>query len=341
MLTSISDPANILTLPVANRDPSHLHSISVIPQDFPSSWEHIRSRSHVFQLRTIPRTTRPPSKMPAKRRDYDSEDEDIVVEDLSDEEDYASHDQLPSADECKANRVHRSRRIPTTIIFIIFGIATVIALSITGVVVAKNNKSGSESTPTNLAGRTKSIEEFLFNNQISTLPQLREFGSAPHLATAFVADGDMLHLKFPETNASAKRFVERYVLALLYYQFNGHLWTFNLRFLSGVDHCEWNADFETSTGNVVRQGVICNEDGHVIELNLGKLFFLDTPTTSATLAQINYNILTIPAFVYALKPGTTSKELISQRKYNTWKNCKTFICITIRSEDISLRGFAR
>jgi hypothetical protein len=206
--------------------------------------------------------------MPARRRDYDQGD--IVVEDLPDVEDPESRNQqLPSVEEYKSNVVPKSSKTPKKTILIVFGIATVISLTIIGVVVAKKSKSESNSASA-LSGRTKLVEEFLFTNQISTLPQLREIGSPHHLATAFVADGDTLHLDFMATQASAKRFVERYVLALLYYHFNGPGWTFNLKFLSGLDHCQWNDEFETSNGKNVRQGVICNEDGYVVELNLGK-----------------------------------------------------------------------
>jgi len=100
------------------------------------------------------------------------------------------------------------------------------------------------------------------------LPQLQDVGSAQHRAAAFVADGDSLQM--PITPETARRFVERYVLALLYYQFNGPRWTYNLKFLSGHDHCDWHENFKNSEGKIVKQGVFCNEEGYIIELNLCK-----------------------------------------------------------------------
>lgn len=201
------------------------------------------------------------------RRDLD----DAVVDDLhvprEDQDHPDSHNQLPSVEQYKSNSEVKSNTIPRMAILIVFSIATAIALTITGIVVAKKNKSETDSASTP-SGRTKRIEEFLFTNQISTLAQLRELGSPHHLATVFVADGDMLQLEYPTTQASAKRFVERYILALLYYHFNGPEWTFKLKFLSGLDHCNWNDEFDTSDGRTVRQGVICNEEGYVEGLNL-------------------------------------------------------------------------
>ena len=69
---------------------------------------------------------------------------------------------------------------------------------------------------------------------------------------------------------SARRFAERYVLSLLYYEFNGPNWFYKLNFLSSKDHCDWYTDMVTGTGKEIRQGVICNEDGFVEKIHLGK-----------------------------------------------------------------------
>jgi Leucine-rich repeat (LRR) protein len=190
----------------------------------------------------------------------------FVVEEIDDLE--IQHDQLPNVEEYKAsNDIQSHGSISKKMIMYTVGIISVLALSITGIVVAAKNKQENQSksvyTP---VGRTQQIEEFLFTNKISTLPQLQEFGTTHHLAAAFIADGDSLQLGTDPANA--KRLIERFVLALTYYHFDGPKWSYDLRFLSGRDHCDWNDYFETKSGKIIRQGVICNEEGYVVELDL-------------------------------------------------------------------------
>lgn len=189
----------------------------------------------------------------------------FVVEEIDDAE--VQHDQLPNVEEYKANnniQVHGSSKRK---LMYAAGAFTILLLSITGVAVATRNKRDNKlEGVSNPVGRTLLIEDFLFSNQISALPDLRLVGSPHHSATAFIADGDTLQLG--TNDADAKRLVERYVLALIYYHFGGPQWTSHLKFLSGIDHCDWNEYFKTEAGKTVRQGVICNEDGYVVEVDL-------------------------------------------------------------------------
>lgn len=177
------------------------------------------------------------------------------------------HDQLPNVEEYKVNNGIETRGSKSKIICIAaLAIIAIISLVVTGVLVASNKKE--EDQPTELVGRIGIVQEFLFSNEVSTLPQLKQVGSPQQRAAAFVADGDSLRMRLNADNA--RRFVERYVLSLLYYHFEGTQWTYNLKFLSGRDHCEWFDDFQTEKGDIVRQGVICDENGLVKALNLGK-----------------------------------------------------------------------
>jgi hypothetical protein len=194
----------------------------------------------------------------------------FTIEELEDPEsapDENAHDQLPNVEEYKATNAIQSHASSKKTFLLALALLSLFSAITAGIVVAvKNNKKDDVYSP---VGRTKEVEDFLFTNEVSTLPQLQDINSPQHRATAFVADGDSLHMSLNEKNS--RRFVERYVLSLLYYQFNGPAWNFGLKFLSGVDHCEWHDDFKTSAGDIIRQGVICNEDKHVVELNLGKL----------------------------------------------------------------------
>jgi hypothetical protein len=191
----------------------------------------------------------------------------FTIEGLPDpESDENPHDQLPNVEEYKANSGIQSQGSSRKFFLLALALLSLISLTIMGIAMATKNKKKSDIYSP--AGRTKEVEDFLFTNEISTLPQLQEINSPHHRAAAFVADGDTLHMSL--TAANARRFVERYVLTLLYYQFNGPEWVFGLKFLSGVDHCEWHDDLKTTGGDIIRQGVICNEDKNVVKLNLGK-----------------------------------------------------------------------
>lgn len=201
----------------------------------------------------------------------------------------SEHDQLPNVDAYKAaNNIETRGRRFKRIHFIILAVITVVLLAIIVATSKKNKKETSD-----LRGRTKEVQEFLFQNEVSTMPELQEVGSPHHLAAAFVADGDALQM--PLTDDNARRFVERYVLVLLYYNFGGTEWLWNLKFLSGRDHCEWFDDFDNARGDRVRLGVVCNEDGYVNALNLGKenrgdgsmyIHFLPQKISSLTLAVV-------------------------------------------------------
>ena len=200
----------------------------------------------------------------------DSPADDFIVEELTDLEDQSDdiHDQLPSVDEYKASIAIQPKGASSMKRnLLILASMSCIILVISLIVKSSKSSNTSQGQPS-LTGRTQEVENFLFANDISTLPQLREIGSAQQRATAFVADGDSLQM--PLSTETARRFVERYVLALLYYQFNGPHWTYNLKFLSGHDHCEWHEMFKDKEGKTVKNGVFCNDEGYVLELNLGK-----------------------------------------------------------------------
>jgi hypothetical protein len=197
--------------------------------------------------------------------------DEFIIEEITDLEiqsDDDSHDQLPSVEEYKtANAMQLRGANSMKRNLLVLASISGIFLMISAIVMVSKTKAMTNGPPS-LAGRTNEVEDFLFANNVSSLPLLREVGSAQHRATAFVADGDTLQM--PLTTETARRFVERYVLALFYYQFDGPQWTYNLKFLSGHDHCNWHEIFENSGGKTVRQGVFCNDDGYVKELNLGK-----------------------------------------------------------------------
>lgn len=197
--------------------------------------------------------------------------DDIVVEDLPSDYDSEAqiHDQLPSVEEAKLNlgqrqpsglvkRINRHKRC--LLVTGLIALVTIIGITISAS--TNNSESSIGYTPDS---RFEDVMMFLFNNQISTLPTLEDKQTAEHRAALFVADGDMYQSEMTEENIH--KFVERYILALLYYQFNGPEWTNNYHFLSARDHCTWTTTVTRPAGTFVK-GVTCNEDGYVTGLDL-------------------------------------------------------------------------
>jgi hypothetical protein len=147
-------------------------------------------------------------------------------------------------------------------------VIAVLAVTIIAVVFTVRQKKQKSDNLGRMSPRKREIEEFLDANQISTRAELRLVDSPANLALTFISDEDEMQMQL--TEESVKRFVERYVLVFLYYQFEGSGWKHNLNFLSGGNHCEWYHDVETSSGPKLRLGVACSTEGYVTELNLGR-----------------------------------------------------------------------
>jgi hypothetical protein len=170
---------------------------------------------------------------------------------------------LPSPEELKANLAPNKSSRKWKIC-----LAATFFLSIIGIIgiwAAIKNKSGEQ---VQYNDRLEKVIQFLFDNKISNLPSLRIPNTPARLAAEFIADGDAYNM--PLTDETSKRFVERYVLAYMYYAMGGPQWTYKLNFLSAKDHCDWFTRFETTSGGILREGVLCDNEGRVDKLMLGK-----------------------------------------------------------------------
>jgi hypothetical protein len=213
----------------------------------------------------------------------DQPGKELIVEELPDDfEDQAVHDQLPSVEEAKANLPHKSAGNSKRFCLLVTSILGAVALATAGIIFASKSKEDIYE-PT---GRMGDIVQFLYDNKISTLPDLRGGYTSQHRAAQFISDGDVYQMKHTKENSA--QFVERYVLALLYYHFKGPEWTHQLQFLDGTDHCDWWMEYSTSSGENVRQGVQCNEDGDVVELNLGKSVWWRRKTNYIAISFITF-----------------------------------------------------
>ena len=196
-------------------------------------------------------------------------DDNSFAGDLADEDvEEQVHDQLPSVEEAKANLAHKpaggNSYLKSTICAGVTFVILVIGITLLAVLVPKLNSSSSG------ASRQEDVIQLLLHNEITPEATLRDPNSVQARAAQFIADGDSYLMTVTEENV--RGFVERYVLAILYYHFNGDSsWTYQLNFMTSQDHCNWFLRFQTVSGNIFREGVFCNDEGHVTELMLGKL----------------------------------------------------------------------
>jgi hypothetical protein len=199
--------------------------------------------------------------------DFD-DDSDPIVGDLLDLEDQeVQHDQLPDAEECKADLPSIQKTRCSSKTWKTCGILSVGTILLAGFATAVVNRANFVERAYAPEERTEEIIQFLFKNKITPLPLLEEAGSAQRRAALFLAHGDAYHMEL--TSGNTARFVERYALATIWYHFRGQEWNYPLYFMSATDICEWHTSFYTASGNTINEGVMCDEkNGYVTKLIL-------------------------------------------------------------------------
>jgi hypothetical protein len=100
---------------------------------------------------------------------------------------------------------------------------------------------------------------------------LRDLATPQHQALDWVVTHDPMHLRVPNDirSAEGQTFVQRYVLALLYFSLNGANWKQSSKFVTQEHECSWSEPFD-GTQDADSLGVTCNEDLQVEALVLCK-----------------------------------------------------------------------
>jgi hypothetical protein len=203
--------------------------------------------------------------------EFDFDSDPIVVDSLLDLEDLrvGIHDQLPSAEECKANlpSTHTGcspKKWKTCGILSVMLAILVIGFTL-AIVVGKANIEERAVTPDE---QIEEVIQFLFKHQVTPLPLLEDAGTPQRRAALFLAVGDNFRMELTSDNAA--RFIERYALAVIWYHFHGQQWNYRLDFMTATDVCEWHTRYYTASGNSINEGVMCDENGYVTKLILRK-----------------------------------------------------------------------
>lgn len=226
------------------------------------------------------------------------------------------HDQLPSVEEYKADMAIASRsdamssssRTKAKVCARLVSLAGLLIAFITIAVVVfdndiKNDGASADSffpnpptsptSPTDPPGprpevdldRLNTMIEFLVQRNVSTATRLQDSSTSQYQAAEFLVNSAAFLKQNNGTDrATAKRWIERYVLALLYYEWNGPEWSYQSGFLTEQDHCQWNQHVPADDGKspTTIKGVYCHaydyddydenqvfQGGLVQKLNLG------------------------------------------------------------------------
>ena len=151
-------------------------------------------------------------------------------------------------------------------------LALIIGVSV-GVSDSKSsNVSGSPDAATD-ATRYHEVIDFL--TMFTPRYILEKDGTPQHAAANWIANIDKDKYVIP-SHAEADMhlsyyFVQRYVLAVLYYAMGGENWTYKSRFLSKAVTCEWNQGFKLDNVQRYDFGVKCADNERITDIFMRKL----------------------------------------------------------------------
>lgn len=121
---------------------------------------------------------------------------------------------------------------------------------------------------------------YLFENDISSARDLYDESTPQYRAARWLAAEDPEALTVPSSkgedaagglrNTQPFRFVQRYVLAVLYYALNGELWNSPRKFVTGAHECSWFESTVQHEGMTYAMGVTCDQSMQVRNLLLRK-----------------------------------------------------------------------
>jgi hypothetical protein len=167
----------------------------------------------------------------------------------------------------------------------------------TDAVVVQSDKGSSTLLSEN--GRLDSIVAFLFEQEVSSAKDLYDESTPQYRAARWMALEDPERLSVPEPvggsmdgggglrNTNPLRFVQRYVLAVLFFGLDGENWENRRKFVTGVHECSWFESHVNRDGETYAMGVTCDHNMQVRNLLLRKF------TVMAAIFHLHRLFLTI------------------------------------------------
>jgi Leucine-rich repeat (LRR) protein len=185
------------------------------------------------------------------------------------------HDQLPNVDEYKTSQQvgGSSRQCRKIILVAALGIIVATVLITVGVVVGRDtapaypqdvSQPDTGTTSEDATQRFVDIATLISNMGWASASILRQTGSPQMQAVEWLATDDPLHLDVDAT----EEFMNRYLLATIYYALGGWNWSYDLNWLSANSTCDWKTIFETQEGISIEIGVSCHDGDSVKEIFL-------------------------------------------------------------------------
>jgi hypothetical protein len=179
------------------------------------------------------------------------------------------HDQLPSVEEYKASSPAvassskdkcQRRFFVATLIFVFLMACFLLPL----IIIRSKNKNNQDTQLSNRASRSDEVMAYLEMVGVSSMDLMTTKGTPQHEAAVWIADFDKFYMDLPvmevptqvPTDFGHNLFVERYVLAVMYYSLGGPTWSYKMNFLKPIPACSWYQDFRTDIPDqIIRLGV--------------------------------------------------------------------------------------
>jgi hypothetical protein len=141
-----------------------------------------------------------------------------------------------------------------------------------------STRSASDSTTINdgfkplLPHRLIQAAEFLSKAEISDRRNLEDIAMPQFQAAYWISELDELAYTIPTSRIDRNYipFVQRYILALLYFATGGHNWNVKCSFLGNQDVCQWFKIMTLNEDENLTLGVSCNNLGNVNRLLMRK-----------------------------------------------------------------------
>ena len=160
----------------------------------------------------------------------------------------------------------RKKLVALVVVLCLLLVAVVLITTLRGNRRTFQSSSGTESPHDNTNVQHERLIEYLVKNTPSTFKSFRDEGSPQSRAARFVASPN----RTAGQQLQQQQLLERYALAVLYFATNGASWKNRFHFVQeNLETCSWN-DPIVQGG---KGGVICNEQGQVVTVHLGKFLF--------------------------------------------------------------------
>ncbi len=153
------------------------------------------------------------------------------------------------------------------------------------------------------SARLDSVIDVLIQSEMSTRLILGNRLSPQYKAAYWIAIEDAEQLRIPvQWDRLSYRFLQRYVLAVLYFSWNGPKWSNQLNFVSDLHECSWFESIPDESGELFAIGVTCDE-----HLQVRNLMICELVAIIAACMRSYFLFLVLMIFAFFLQQRTTWK----------------------------------